>query len=745
MKRSIGLLAIIFAITGVPIFAGELIINLLSNFRLNPILGINGDPYEANSKFVQRMLFSPLVFPIEDPYLKDNFEVALDLSLIDELWLESGYSWIRLDLSTLPSDSRGGVKFRVHLRNNLYFREDGTRANSRNMLITSEDVVYSYRLAHITADRIYDNRLSSGSYANLGLNTLLYSQLKGFDNVYIDKTNPEYICFEVDKKSTGMEFLKTLAYVPILSCRQLVSDALKDTPSHPQYIDLHDTLDFKYLQRGKKFKDSKYDMYDFVKIQEDERGIRSRKGNEFYSHPRGYGQYYVRKNSARVETGRDRYLFSECRFVKNEYWCNFGSNIKKAGGEIFKQDDYNTSADYILMKSTSTTDISGAIKTLKSSEILYNVYLSANMLDVRSPDDARLSAQAGKRMMQISHYLYGIFFGPELKNNEKPFDVNIREFFAAFADRSRIENIVKYMSTNVGDDVFRSMMVDKTPSLFRDLRVQRLYYPFYLGVTEQITSESSDISRYYAELEEKDQFYREYRDELYNDTLEDHYLGLNEDKKKEFYDKFIGGTAYEKLPSMVQYDIESKYERVRNLLVSNGQINLTIYYHDDVGKVIAEHYVAMFKDFFLNVKHLTANIEPKQLTNLTQWKDTARQRARAGYYTLLVKGWNYKFDILDELDGQFVDSHSLNAIWNRYVQLVDGSAQRVEEVIHRVAKLYVDEVIMIPLVGIQNYVIYRKDEGAANSIDAANAAVAAAMETHKNVELLLLPWYWRKK
>jgi hypothetical protein len=267
------------------------------------------------------------------------------------------------------------------------------------------------------------------------------------------------------------------------------------------------------------------------------------------------------------------------------------------------------------------------------------------------------------------------------------------------------------------------------------LQVQRLYYPFYLGVTGQSTGESSDISRYYAELENKDWFYKEYRDELYNDTLEHHYLGLDEDKREKFYFNFIGGTT---LPRMIQNDIKSKYDRIRNRLVSNGQIKMIIYYHDNVGKVIADHYRALLSDFFIRGERLTANIESELLNDLKDWKNTAKSKARAGYYTLLVKGWNYKFDILDELDGQFVDRSSLTEIRERYIQLVDGSGQKAEEVIHRVAKLYVDNVIMIPLVGIQNYAVYRKDEGAANN-------VAAAMETYKKVELLLLPWYWRKK
>jgi hypothetical protein len=131
-----------------------------------------------------------------------------------------------------------------------------------------------------------------------------------------------------------------------------------------------------------------------------------------------------------------------------------------------------------------------------------------------------------------------------------------------------------------------------------------------------------------------------------------------------------------------------------------------------------------------------------QLNDLKDWKNTAKSDARKGFYTLLVKGWNYKFDILDELENQFVDSDSLDEIRKRYIQLVDGSAQRTEEVIHRVAKLYVDNVIMIPLVGIQNYLVYRKGEDKDAN---ANNDVADAMETYKNVELCLLPWYWRKK
>jgi hypothetical protein len=278
------------------------------------------------------------------------------------------------------------------------------------------------------------------------------------------------------------------------------------------------------------------------------------------------------------------------------------------------------------------------------------------------------------------------------------------------------------------------MMVETKPSLFRDLRVQRLYYPFYLGVTGQSTSESSDISRYYAELENQDLFYREYRDELYNNTLEDHYLGLDENAQNNFYENFVGGTT---LWPMVKDNIDSRYNRISNRLVSNGEIKLNIYYYDKVGEVIADHYKALLAKFFID-KGITPKIESKPLTDLKEWKKTAKTDARNGYYSLLVKGWNYKFDILDELDGQFVDGGSLREIRQRYIQLVDGSVQKAEEVIQRVAKLYVDNVIMIPLVGIQNYAVYLKDEGNTNK-------VAAAMETHKNVELLLLPWYWRKK
>lgn len=189
------------------------------------------------------------------------------------------------------------------------------------------------------------------------------------------------------------------------------------------------------------------------------------------------------------------------------------------------------------------------------------------------------------------------------------------------------------------------------------------------------------------------------------------------------------------MPRIVDNDIKSKYDRIRNRLVSNGQVKLNIFYSDKVGEVIANHYAALLTAFF-NKEKITPYIEPVLLTG--EWKSTATDYARRGCYTLLVKGWNYKFDILDELDGQFVDRSSLTEIRERYIQLVDCSGQKAEEIIHRVAKLYVDNVIMIPLVGIQNYAVYLNDGDTTND-------VAAAMETHKNVELLLLPWYWRKK
>jgi hypothetical protein len=599
----------------------------------------------------------------------------------------------------------------------------------------------------------------------LGLNTLLYSKLKTFNNVYINEKDdkkppehPEYICFEMDNKISSDDFLMSLAYVPILSCMQLrSSESIKDNVNHKEYISLRKKIDLKELQKSsgkfwdkerrkdKEFWNPDYDLYDFTVIE-------NKTGDKFYSTPRGYGQYFVRKNSAKTDTSREKYLYYACDFIKNDEWCNFGSSVKRAGGETFNHNDYRTSDEVIRITGTNEYEIAERLLNLNSSQILYNVYLSANMLNALSDDEKNLTDKGvKKRRMQISHYLYGIYFGPDLSNTNIPVHQDIREFFASFADRSRIENMVKYYYQNTNDLSFDSMIQrykndkDASPSFLQELQVQRLYYPFYLGVndlSDKTKSDSKSIAdysvtgKYYTELEEADKFFMAYKDELYGDTLEKHYLGFGTSEGTErynFYTKYVGGTE---MPKEVEDNINEKYSRVKYRIAGNNAISLTIFYTDQVGQAIANHYKALISDYFAK-NGVTANIEPEDLGS-SNWQNTARNYARRGIYTLFVKGWNYKFDMLDELDDQFVDKESLNAVQYYYNQLVDGSEQKAENVIQRIAKQYVDHTIMIPLVGIQNYAVYINDKN-------GNNGVAASMEQFQKVELLLLPYYWRKK
>jgi type II secretory pathway pseudopilin PulG len=83
LKKNI-IILFLFVISAA-LFAENLSIGVNTLFRLNPIIGIDGKEYDINSKFVQRFMSTPLVFPLENPYEQKELSVSFDLSLVDEL------------------------------------------------------------------------------------------------------------------------------------------------------------------------------------------------------------------------------------------------------------------------------------------------------------------------------------------------------------------------------------------------------------------------------------------------------------------------------------------------------------------------------------------------------------------------------------------------------------------------------------------------------------------------------------
>jgi len=292
----------------------EMPIYLRDPFHLNPITGINGDEYEASSKFVQRMIFSPLVFPIEDPYLKDNYRITMDLSIIDNKiqYQESGKnSFADFIIDNSNSKYGGQAKiFKVKLRENLKF----TKSKNRQFDLTAYDVVYSYRLARITTDRVY--KVSGG---DMKINTLLYAKMKSIENIYYDSAS-NYIIFETDREMSCQAFVNLLVYVPILSIQQI----LKVNPKQDSPISksLANSLKFSLLPGG--LNNIQYNDYDLnYLIRPGNRSL----VNDFYKSPIGYGQFSVVLTLPYGGGDIIDDLFTTIKLERNPEWCLFpGTN-----------------------------------------------------------------------------------------------------------------------------------------------------------------------------------------------------------------------------------------------------------------------------------------------------------------------------------------------------------------------------------------------------------------------------------
>lgn len=731
MKKLLGVLFLVLY-TWQPLLADTMQIKLTTPFRLNPIMGINGDDYEASSKFVQRLIFSPLVFPLEDPYLQDDYSIALDISLIESLEYRSNANeWANYELRNYGAPQNPVSRFfRIKLRNGLNFHKAGQRKAYDNLI--ADDVVYSYRVSRITMDRAYQNYLDKGG--RLGINTLLYSKIKSFDDVYGESSSPLNVIFEMDSNVSCEDFLKLLVYVPILSTKQVNNENLKHERDSTEYKSLHNSLNMAFLTNTMQINNAVYDFYDFNKIP---RNVLA----SFYRQPIGYGQFLIDGKPQSFGGGSgDPDLWKRINFTKNTEWCNFSSvsPVKRIGGYSINHDRYRSSSDKIIIENTGDTDTLARINRLKGNEVLYNIPLSASLFTGDSL--AIKSVTTEKRKMQISHFLYGIFFGPSIHDSSVSMFKDARGFFYTLADRIRIENIVRYMSGDLDYSRFDSEISQTSGSLLFDLELQRLYYPFYRNrkIGEQ-SAGRSEIDRYYTMLEENDSFYQIYKSLLYDMELTEYYLSLGENfqSRKDFYDSYVGGTEY---PEEVQAKINEQFRIARNYLVLNNHVGIDIFFieGDAIAKTIAVHYRAVLDQFFADQKEeaqkdgkdwvVPSISQPKGIRN-SEWKTEAVKSSNNKKLSLLIKGWNYRFDLLDELKNQFVDKQAFNSVEMQYKELIKSSALSAETMYYRIALPFVENAIMIPLLGIQNYAVYQKGK-------------FPAFDEYKDIEILLLPYYW---
>jgi hypothetical protein len=730
--RNYFLLTLIFVSYGSYLFPVD--ITLITPFKLNPITGINGDDYEASSKFVQRMIFSPLVFPLQDPYLQDDYSVALCLSLIEEKiqYRAANGSWMEYDMAApISGRTPSSTFFKVKLRRNLNFYKTDNRAKRISLYspLSAEDVVFSYRLSRITIDRAYQTYLKNTAGSPLGLNTLLYAKIKSFDDIYC--TDNYEIVFEMDSQKSCIEFKNLLAYVPVLSIKQILG-ANSQNPNDTINQLLRSSIKLSQLMESNRLSDTRYNSFDFNFLLKQRELI-----DEFFNHPVGFGQYLVEKTTPYAGADMKEDRFKGITLVRNPYWCVFGDTVKRIGEETFNHTDYAKKKDRINVTLTNITDSKQRIKELQNNtnQVLYNVPLSAAIFPRNEVTENRIiSASLSKRKMQISHSLYGIFFGPSIVDPSRPILPEARRFFGQFADRVRIENIIRFIGTDTVQELFNAAITDNT-SITSDMELQRLYIPFYSGNSNTVSGGESPITTYYRDKERRDTQVQEYLNQLDGKTIKEYYTMLSGSRREDFYLSYVGGKNFpDDFNELLKKDLNNSF--IRNNILVNNEIHMEIVYKtgDDIGRSIALHYQQVFQIFFGrqdSIKFDNNWIQSREIQNYQRWEKLAKDNAKKRVISLLVKGWNYKFDLLDELRDQFVDGQSLARIKDQYDNLINRGAIGLEaaENYKNIAAEFVDNNVIIPLVGVQNYVIYGK-------------GYFPAFDKNEDIEILLLPYYW---
>jgi hypothetical protein len=754
---------ILFSFVNTVIFAQmdeDIDIKLNSFFRLDPIKGISGDEYEENSKFVQRFIYSPLVIPMEDPYLQDDYDISPELSMIENIieYSYDGKNWEKYDIRGInnknPNQANIGYRyFRATLRKGLkFYRIDEKEKKLVVLSLGQEDVVFSYRMLRITSDNKYLEYFNSNDInKKLEINTLLYTKIMAFNDVYCDNDDNEKrnICFEMRITYTPADFTKLLVYVPILSAETVGTKSMS-TKGSQQYIMMHDRWNMKDLRSSGASQWEVYKFYDLYKDGGDKRL------NEL---PTGYGQYLVKET--KNQSGDEKYLYRAITLSRNPYWCDFA--VEGPGGLYHAnfRDSHWTNSFIVNISGKSIETTSTLINDLvteesEPNEIIYNIPISLNTFLIGNNPIENIRDILDKREMQISHNLYALLFGPDpryarqSRQSETPMPHNLRMFFTKMINRSSIENIIRF---GTDDATIGQYIAYDTGLSLSDIKVRRLYYPFYFGGGYQGNKNMEDIDR---RMLANDRLTLEYIDKIRDDSVSElrkYYQSLKDDvEKKNFIKRYILGEISSKVNRQYFEELRNEFNRIKNNMVLNsGSLEIEILYPpgDEICFQIAEYYRNVLQGFFNDVLdteescniRLSPEVYKRDPLNdyKDSWKGKAIDNARANKYTFYIYGWPYRLDILNDLSNQFTDRITMDTIRGDYIRLINQNSN-VEYSIFELAQRFeisrntnVMNTLPIPLISIQNYSLFRKEN------------TFITQERLKYSQFMMFPYYWRLK
>jgi ABC-type transport system substrate-binding protein len=697
--------------------AGQTItIPVYKDFSLNPILGIVGKDTDPDSRFVQRMIFSPLAMPRTDPLVDSNFVIDYSSSMFIlsrcQYLDDATRSWKNIQGRHLTDTDTKATRFRVQLREDLKF-SNGTD-------ITAADIVFSYRLAKVTLMEKDNTR----NYTN----AILQSKLS--DLYDVSKVNNTMAEFELTQVKTIPDFINFLAFAPILSYKQF---KFQESGLAKPLGDSNDDSNDIYNMKKAWFKD----------IQ-----------NDFEKEPAAYGQYKVKlpiKVSDFVSDNNPTIFLREATLVKNAYWRPNGEEdifTDNRGSQDIKgwrYAEFSGSPErdtIIIQKDQSVNDDQKRLEPLQSSTaVVMNFPVTLPTVDAYQGTFNDRDIKMEK--MYISYKFYGLVYS---QNKHGFLDNKVKHFFKNCLNRSAL--VQSFKTT-------QRMLESGRPQNYMEyddkISVGTHYYPFFEGdfvPNAEYDSSVKKMDKLYSILykDDKSMKYKDEMEEVIKIFLDkiDKGAALDEDEKerrKYWVDVLRGLQFFDGMKEELAEDFEKRkigsYFTSNYFTVSNGVLILRIIYdvNDSRARDIAGFYrdnlICIFQ-YLLDERLLPAEIkdfdiraEKRDYRNLKLESDNS--------YDIAVYGWNHRFDFLGEF-GNFDRSVGAGALRVLYDEML-GSLGNNNALLDGMAKLaeQIDETqIVTTILSLQNCVLYNSSKTEFRNY--------AMLEDYA----MMYPYYWRK-
>jgi hypothetical protein len=677
-------------------FSYEIRIPVNSDFSLDPIIGITGSESDANSRFIHRMIFSPLVMPMTDPIIDTDFTYDTSLSLVTAV----SYKYVdsrgrdhfqKINNLAEPDPYREfSTTYRVQIRNDLYFNNIGTKQTGSE--ITAEDVIFSYRAAQTTLS-IKEKRDNDKEEHDNYTNAILRAQFAELYRVtYIDAQTIEFT-FTIEKHAK--DFMKFLTFTPILSVEQLRGSKEQE-------------------QKVYAFKDGidteKYNMRHYTTIR------------NFELQPASYGQFVVAERITPSNRGDIPLFTSGVKLIKNKNWTpiditqsNVLDNVGLGKGN---HKNYQNGSDKILVMNTGNKNAS--LKSIENStDLLINFPLTVfEYSDGKTYIDQHYTKIAVWEMY-LSHKLYGMFYSPANKLFDNP---KIRLFFKNCLNRAAI--IERFKTDPV---VLTEQTLGYKALIQNKIEIIPLYYPFYAGnEREKANTIPSRLDDYSKELKNSDISYITYPE--FPEGIKD-FNRKSSDEQKNIRD-YLGGELWEEM----RIKLIDEYNAIKSEIPS-GRIRIRILYDENDKKAlrIADMYLynlTKLNKFLDGPKFFVELVDLGKLRDAQIKKVTDVPKSR---FDVVIYGWDYRFDFLSEfMNAGFFDNYAAAGdLAYEYNQMLSEIGETsVSDKMFDFASRIVDTQIVSTLFGIQNYVIYNKEKIPFKSMEKLGK------------QIMMYPYYW---